>query len=246
MTPTSVTVGLASRARIARSEQDVSSIWTAIHAVEAKCDCVPTGFSPLPLTLPQTQASNGSATYDGLPGEASSDSDSSDLSHTNPPTHLLQLFDNGLLGTHSDASNIAPPHASASHKVHGVSALRDLLPSREGMLTIIAHAASWLSLYNSLFPMTSATRSGDAMLSQYDSLKDPDANPVAVAALLLAVALTVQVVPNEISAGTVKSIKDAPSFIKEVSDTVERVIVLDDALAGTLDGIEATLLFLRL
>lgn len=246
MMPTSVTVGLASRARIARLEQDVSSLWTALHAVEAKFDCAPTGLSPLPFALPQTQASNGSATYDGRPGEASSDSDSSHLSPTNPPTHLLQLFDNGLLGTHSDASNINPRHATASHKVNGVSALRELLPSREDMLTITAHAASWLSLYNSLFPMTSATRSGDAMLSQYDSLKDPDAHPIAVAALLLVVALTVQVVPDKISAGAIKSIKDASSFIKDVSDTVERVIVLDDALAGTLDGIEATLLFLRL
>jgi hypothetical protein len=246
MTPTSVTVGLASRARIARLEQDVSSLWTALHAVDAKFDCVPIGPSPLPLALPQTQASNSSTTYDGRPAVASSDSDSSDLSPTNPPTHLLQLFDNGLLGTHPDASNITPRHATASHKVHGVSALRELLPSREDMLTITAHAASWLSLYNSLFPMTSVTRSGDAMLSQYDSLNDPDAYPIAVSALLLAIALTVQVVPNEIFAGAVTSIKDAPSFIKNVSDTVERVVVLDDALAGTLDGIEATLLFLRL
>ena len=181
-------------------------------------------------------------------GDDGSHSDASDLSPTNPPTHLLQLFDNGLLGSegHGHGSATPPCHAASLHKLQGSSALRRLMPSRETMLTITAHASSWLSLYYGLFPLFNLPKTSDEMLSQYDKLQDPNADPIAITALLLSIAITVQQAPENNAGSSVESIKDASSFIRDVSDGVERIVIFDDALTGSLEGIETTLLFLRL
>jgi len=120
------------------------------------------------------------------------------------------------------------------------------MPSREDMIAIASHATSWLDLYYALFPMINLTRTSDEMLSQYDKLQVPDADPVALGALLLSAAITVQQTPNVTIGRVARNIRDADLFIKDVSDTVERIIVSDDALAGSLEGIETSLLFLRL
>ena len=114
------------------------------------------------------------------------------------------------------------------------------------MLTITAHASSWLSLYYGLFPIISLPKTSDEMLSQYDKLQDPNADPIAIAALLLTVAITVQQAPENNADSSAESIRDTSSFIKDVSDSVERIVIFDDALTGSLEGIETTLLFLRL
>ena len=84
------------------------------------------------------------------------------------------------------------------------------------------------------------------MLLQYEKLQDPNTDPVVIASLLLSVAITVQQAPGDTAGHAAESIGDAPSFIKNVSDSVERIIISDDAIAGTVEGIEVTLLFLRL
>ena len=243
MMPTSDAVTMTSRARIRHLESDVSSLWTALRNLEAKLGCVPTEIFTRPQLPLQTENAGG-------PHDKSSDDDSdsnaSDSSPTNPPTHLLQLFDNGLLGSSGYGSATPSRHALSLHKAQGSSALRRLMPSKEDMLTITAHASSWLSMYNVLFPMIYLTKTSDGMLVQYDKLQDPDANPVAIAALLLSIAMTVQQAPDDAAGRAAESIRDASSFIKDVSNTVERVVISDDALAGTLEGIETALLFLRL
>ena len=246
-------VTLTLRARIEHLESDVSSLLTSVRNLETKLGCVLTEAATRPQPQPQPQ----SQTEDADPpqsqdkpsdGDDDSDSDASDLSPPNPPTHLLQLFDNGLLGSEGQRhGSITPPcHAASLHKVQGSSALRRLMPSRETMLTITAHASSWLSLYYGLFPMINLPKTSDEMLSQYDKLQDPNADPVAMAALLLSVAITVQQASDDNTGRSAESIRDASSFIRDVSDSVERIVIFDDALAGSLEGIETTLLFLRL
>jgi hypothetical protein len=152
------------------------------------------------------------------------------------------MFDNSLLGSYEYGSVSASHHALKVAKAQGIAAMRRLIPSREDMLTITAHASSWLSLYNALFPMINLTKPSEEMLAHYDKVQDPNTDPVSIGALLLSVAITVQQAPDD----TIESIGDAFSFIRDVSDSVERAVISDDALAGTLEGIETMLLFLRL
>ena len=243
MIPTSDAIERTSRARLGHLECDVAGLWAAVRNLETKLGCVSTEAAH-PLQSPsQTESAGGPH---NKPDDDDSDSTASDLSQTNPPTHLLQLFDNGLLGSNGDGSAFLSRHAPSLHKAHRSSALRALLPSREDMLTITASASSWLSLYNALFPMINFIKTSDEMLSQYDKLQDPNAGPVAVAALLLSIALTVQQAPDDTAGRAVGSIRNVSSFVKHVSDRVERIVVSDDTLAGTLEGMETTLLFIRL
>lgn len=243
MIPTSDTVKVTSRARINHLEGEVSSLWTAVRNLEAKLGCVSAESAARPKPFLQT---GDPCTPQEKPSDDDCDSNASDTSPSNPPSHLLQLFDNGFLGSNKYGSASPSHHAPSLHKAQGAYALRALMPSRDDMLNITVHASSWLSLNNALFPTINLTKTSDEMMSQYDKLQDPHADPVAIAALLLSIAITVQQAPDDTAGLAAESIRDASLFIKNVSDSVERHVVSDDALAGSLEGIETTLLFLTL
>ena len=231
---------MTSKAHIAHLKNDVSRLWTAVHTLETKLGCVLTE-----ATLQPTSQMGNIGAFHGTPSDDDLDSNASDLSPTSPQSHLLQLFDNGLLGSDGYGPEAPLRPAPSLYKAQESYALRALLPSKEDMVGISAQASPWLYMYNSLFPMTNIFSSGEEMLSQYDKLQDPNANPFAIADLLLSVAITVQQKPNETVANAA-GIKNASSFIKDVSDTVERIVISHDALAGTLEGIRTSLLFLRM
>lgn len=95
--------------------------------------------------------------------------------------------------------------------------------------------------------MFNVAKTAEEMLEHYDRLEEPDADAVAISALLLSIALTVQQAPKETATKTkIESINNASSFIKNVSDTVESIVICDDARASSLEGIQTILLFLRL
>lgn len=233
MMPTSDAVRATSRARIGHLENEVASLRNAMQSLEMRLGNVPSDTS-VPLHLSSQMHTDSKSSDDD------SDSIASDLDPANTPSHLLPLFDNGLLGSHVSKTSV-PSH----HMYRRTSVLRQLMPSREDMLTITSLASAWMTLQNELFPMTSLTKTSAEMLSQYDKLQNPDTDLVDIAALLLSVAITVQQAPDH-TAGQAKSIKDASIFVKEVSDTVERIFILDDTLSSTFEGIKTTLIFLRL
>lgn len=245
MVPTSRTAAATSRSRIRGLESEVSSLWTAVRSLEARLGGGPPGEAAGPQPPLQTPTESANGPHD-KPSEDDCDSDCSGLSPLKPPSHLLQLFDNGLLGSSEYGSATPSRHAPSLHQAQRSYALRRLLPSKGDMLTITAHASSWLRLHNALFPISTLTKTSDEMLARYDKLQDPNADLVAIADLLLTIAITVQQAPDDTAGRAAESIRDAPSFIKEVSDTVERIVISDDDLSGSLEGIAATLLFLRL
>lgn len=226
-------VRVTSRARIGHLENDVASLRHAVQRLEMKLGSAFTETSAPVHSPSQTHTDSRSSDDD-------SDSITSDLDTADTPDHLLALFDNGVLGSH------APKTPTPSHHVRRrTSVLRQLMPSREDMLSITSLASTWMTLQNALFPMTSLTKTSVEMLAQYDKLQNPETDLVDVVALLLSVAITVQQAPEH-TAGQTKSIKDASIFIKEVSDAVERIFIFDDTIPCTLEGIKTTLIFLRL
>lgn len=240
MVPTSTTVTATSRARIVKLESEVASLQTTVRNIQARLGCVPTEASNAHLASSQAKNPHSSADEDDC------ESNVSESSLINPPGHLLQLFDNGLLDSRESRAHSVVPHAPNLHNVQGSYELRRLMPSRRDMVIITAQASSWLSLHNAIFPMANLTKTSDEMLSQYDKLQDPNADPIAIAALLLCIAITVLQSPDHTSGRTAESFRDAPSFIKDISDTVERIVISDDALSASFEGVEITLLFLRL
>ena len=242
-------VARSSRARIGDLENQVTQLWANVSDLRAKVGCAPTAAAA--GQAPTATNSHHDPDFADSDNESSSTISGSGLPPTSPPTHILQLFNNRVLAVDgnaaTDAARPSDNGPSSPHKSHTSrrSALRDLMPAKEDMETITASASPWLSLY-ALCPMINPTRSRGEMLTQYENLQGPDADPVALAALLLSVAITVQQAPSDTSGHASKSIKDPATFIKMVSDTVERHIISDETLSGSLEGVKTSLLFLRL
>jgi hypothetical protein len=190
------------------------------------------------------------ASYFSGVDDVDGDTDASeDLLPPNAPTHLLQLFDNSLLDSdgHDFGRGILAPsnHPTSSQNMQACATLRALSPSCADMVTIAAYASSWLPLYASLFPMVNVNMTPEAMLALHKELQHND-DPVALATLLLYIAIIVQHAPATASFPRSESMHNLSTFVKNVSDTVERIVIADDTLARTIEGIEAALLFLRL
>ena len=89
-------------------------------------------------------------------------------------------------------------------------------------------------------------RTEEDLLAQYDKSGSPAADLLGMASLLVSLALTVQQFPDDFTGEGPDRMRDPGSFVKDVSDLVERTVTNDDNLGGTLDGIGTTLLYLRL
>ena len=244
MTSAADMVNSSSRARIGALEQRVSDLCAVVKRLEQRLDCTPTEADPdhSRSSLQTRTIDHGQS--DDSNSSASSPSDAASL--TNPPTHLLHLFDNGLLDSQRSDLFTPPNAASSTHTTRGFKTLLALMPSREDMLVIIADPSSWLSWYDTFFPIFNSIKTGDEMLSEFDNVRRPDAKPVSIAVLLLSIAITIQQAPQKYSNDVTASIRNAVLFIKEASDVVERLVVFNDDVLGTLEGITCALLFLRL
>ncbi|KAK5688319.1 hypothetical protein LTS10_000297 [Elasticomyces elasticus] len=182
--------------------------------------------------------------------EQGSESDSSDLSPVNPPTHLRQLFEDGPLDF-SDRSPMqsaahAKQHTSGSRLHRASTVLRQYMPSREDVATISAHAAHWLMITRALFIMPYGANAESELLPLWDQVQDPDAHPASIAVLLLSFVMSLQQLPVDEIPELSKGPREGLSYIRQVSDAIETTIVMNDSVAATMEGLEASLLWLRL
>lgn len=164
--------------------------------------------------------------------------------------HLQQLFDNEFVDTQTPDgldSTLSSDHVSSSTLSKARSRLQALIPSREDVRAICdTSMKGWMSIYSSLFPSIHKFNTGEDMLRQYDYLTSPTASPTTVAGFLVSVAITLAQRPAE-SLPHLESIHPNPTqWIKNVNNTVEEWVVKQDDLACTFDGVETSLLFVRL
>ncbi len=84
------------------------------------------------------------------------------------------------------------------------------------------------------------------MLPLWDKSQQPDANPTDMANLLISFVMTIHQIPPAQLSMLLSSVQGGASYIRQVSDAVEVAIVKDDVLAASVDGLEASLFWLRL
>lgn len=252
---------MSPRARISQLEAQVRWLSTAVQKLNGKVG-VETSAEEAAMMPPPAGASSGFQ-HESQPDEDPELEEEEEAeSPQSPPPHLMQLLSNSVLGADGHTTPVQTP-SSARHAPHSQSrglamaALRKLMPPREDMLVLASLADSWLKVYDSMFPMIKTLKSTEEMMAVYDRLQ-ADHEPhqdspreewdplLSSAALLLTLAITVQLVPPESHEPRLKSVLDGVSFVKQAADTVERFVVADDVLAGTLEGIEVVMLYLRM
>ena len=185
------------------------------------------------------------AVYDDVENEG----DHASIGDDQPPSHLRLLFYNIAIDTNSqERKNLDQPFSNLSKGfMHAARAkLQPLLPSEEDVLRIAPFASDWLALYHSLFPSFFGLRSGNQLIINYERMHEPQVHPVAVAMYLLSVAITAQQINSESSRPSFNGGRSATSFVDAVCRTVEQTIVSNNALAGSVEGLETSMLFIRL
>ncbi|PVH96130.1 hypothetical protein DM02DRAFT_535904, partial [Periconia macrospinosa] len=245
-TPGPDVVRVTTRARLVSLERNQASIWTAIRELQAQNRIARADPSQTPHQERSSRPSSG--LHFNTEDDMDDDTDKTD--DLSPgPTHLLQLFNNNLLNSDShEIAQVTPTpfkHTANPQKAQACAALRALMPSHADMTAIATFASSMLPLYASLLPMFNINTSPEAMVALHGELQHRD-DPVALSTFLMYIALTVRYAPTSTTFPTSESMKNLSTFVKNVSNTVEKFVIADDAVAGTIEGIEAALLFLRL
>ncbi|KAK5727860.1 hypothetical protein LTR17_012403 [Elasticomyces elasticus] len=234
---------ITSRDRIAKLESTVAQLSQIVRRLE--------GNASTPSTYMVTDRHAASGRVNAAPDdEQGSESDSSDLSPVNPPTHLRQLFEDGPLDFSDRSPMQSAPHAkqhTSGSRLHRASTvLRQYMPSREDVATISAHAAHWLMITRALFIMPYGANAESELLPLWDQVQDPDAHPASIAVLLLSFVMSLQQLPVDEIPELSKGPREGLSYIRQVSDAIETTIVMNDSVAATMEGLEASLLWLRL
>ena len=229
------TAGATSRDRIRQLEDSVGRLWGVVRALRTE--------------LGHTHSLGAQDDEPDIARELGDDDDEASESSDSPinaPTHLRQLFNNEILDSHGNdyiSPDRSPDQTFAAVYVRARTRLQALMPSKDDLIFIAQPTAKWLEAYNTVFPRFTMFGSVDEIIGKYDELQLADANPVLIAALLLWFAMGVQHSPPH---ALPKSIMDGPALVQKVSDAVEDVIVRNDTLAGSVEGIETSLLWTRL
>lgn len=108
------------------------------------------------------------------------------------------------------------------------------------------HILLWINMLKHIFPSSLIFGTGMDMAAHYDEMVTRDVHPTKLANYLLPIAICVLHVPPETIRREMSSIRDPTIYVKQVSDAVERAVFNDDAMLGTLEGLEVGLMYLRL
>jgi len=279
--PTSEAARLSSRDRIRQLEDQVGSLWSVVHRLQASAQldttqvsqdattatthqpyCMPRKNTRYCIRRQSQEPSSHALAEQGGSGDTldnetqvSSDTDDSELEAFNllPSSHLRQLFDNGLLDAQDsrDASWQTCDYsgyqsASKTYLTIARRQLQKILPPRDDVAAIAGFSFPWMNIYNALFPRVRFMATAEEMLTQYDELCTPNANPMSLANVLLSLALSIRQIPEADVNSLVTGIPNVSRFVDEVTEVVDRTIASNDTLAATLEGIETSMLFTRL
>ncbi|KAF2160843.1 hypothetical protein M409DRAFT_59630 [Zasmidium cellare ATCC 36951] len=168
-----------------------------------------------------------------------------------PPTHLKFLFDNALIGPEQYDENpgddLSKARCSPRYLEQARTRLQRLMPPRKDVTVAASYADPWMKLYTTLFPTEAAVGTRNNLTTDYEPMLTPDAHPVHIAFYLLTFAITVrQIPPPHAQELSLSGWENASVYAREVSHAVEATIIAHTGIASTIDGIETTVMYLRL
>lgn len=127
-------VAATSRDRISQLEDEVTKLWSVVRELKTEL-----GHAPGEET--QYHAPK----VDRQGAGADTDSDMSDLSPMNPPTHLQQLFDNEFLDSYGNDgidSDMGSEKPSSGVVIRARTRLQALMPPKEDVRTILTNVCN--------------------------------------------------------------------------------------------------------
>lgn len=248
--PQQLTETLNQSARESRQslQRRVAELENALHSITRKLDITDSGSQPKQYT---TKTHHQSRPDSSPPTPASL---VTSLVTSSPDNYLdnapvLSLFDNAILSRRQDDDSSSPTTASTAPPGTGVTSARaikleaarqtllSLFPSRDMLDAILGAANHWWPSWQHTFPGTLAT-SSDYTFDQFiaDTKSSDNVPKIAKALLCISIGLQDASVSTNVRAST------AIDMMKRYIGMVDELVLSDDELAGTLDGIECLIL----
>ncbi|KAL4783316.1 major facilitator superfamily domain-containing protein [Aspergillus varians] len=231
---------LPSRYRIAQLEAQVNRLTKIVNNIEAKV-----GGNP---SIEPEQTTAHSPSSDDFDGESSA----SEFLIAEEPAQLRSLFQNDWLSVDTDQRHELLQERRVKASAHLLESVRPslqkLIPSKERTAEMMVCSYDWLQTMQYVLPQPSAPTSNQEILGQYEDMCRPDVGVVSLASWLLVVAITAHQVPQGTDTPENASgwFRKRIEFARNVSDTVEHVVMAHDRLVGTLEGLGMTIHFIRL
>lgn len=156
--------------------------------------------------------------------------------HTDAPA--LSLFNNAVITTKEVPVTISRAQYNKSKAV--IAALLQLLPTPDDLEVILENSQEWWAIWRTMFPHITDRRCITIKESVSHSLRSE--KPAEIAKIMLCIALSINQLPQDFDWKRV-SMKESPSDLMErYISTVDRLIISDDEIAATIDGLECMIL----
>ena len=150
----------------------------------------------------------------------------------------LSLFDNAVITRRDVPVTISRAQYNKSKSL--IAALLQLLPTPEDLEVILENSQEWWAIWRTMFPHITDRRCVTIKESVSHSLRSE--KPAEIAKIMLCIALSINQLPQDFDWKRV-SLKENPADLMErYISTVDRLIISDDEIAATIDGLECMIL----
>lgn len=150
----------------------------------------------------------------------------------------LALFDNAIIERKEVPATVSRAQYNKAKSL--IAALLHLLPTPDDLEVILENSQEWWAIWRTMFPHITDRRCVTIKESVSHSLRSE--NPAEIAKIMLCIALSINQLPQDFDWSRV-SMKENPSELMErYISTVDRLIIQDDEIAATIDGLECMIL----
>lgn len=191
-------------------------------------------------------ADNHSKTVDTSDSDAEGESDVHQeraYDSTAVPTHLKLILDDTVVA----AEDVNPGNTALYQRKVAVARtrLQRLLPSKDDVRILVNNAGPWMTIYHMVFPPLSFAPSSEDV-AKYDGFLQDDADPVALAAYLVSLAMTALQLSYRVPDLQLPSLVSTSKFVRRVIEKTYKVIIADHDIVTSLGGVELIICYIKL
>ncbi|KAK5941117.1 hypothetical protein PMZ80_006394 [Knufia obscura] len=150
----------------------------------------------------------------------------------------LSLFDNAVITRKEVPVTISRAQYNKSKSL--IAALLHLLPTPDDLELILENSQEWWAIWRTMFPNITDKRCITIKESVSHSLRSE--KPAEIAKIMLCIALSINQLPHDFNWDRVSLEENPADLMERYISTVDRLIISDDEIAATIDGLECMIL----
>ena len=150
----------------------------------------------------------------------------------------LSLFDNDVIARKESQPTLSRAQYNKNKTL--ISALTQMLPSPHDLEIILESSHEWWVIWRKMFPEIADKRCETMKESVSHSLRSD--KPAEIAKIMLCIAISIHQMPDGFDWGRLHLKESRSQLMDKYISTVDKLIVSDDEIAATIDGIECMVL----